>query len=258
MGIPSGRDAVFAFDFDGVICDSARENALSTWRALKTHWPEKVTGDAPQALVETYVSCRPAIETGYQNIPLMLQLLDGATPHDILTRFDELVEQIMVRENLTNPDLERMFGEARDGWLGEDYDGWIEAQGFYPGLVEMVNQVAADAVIITTKQHRFALELVARAGINIEPDCVFGLERHGKGGKRSVLQDLREANPQGAIHFFEDRLLTLEKMVDLENTRLYLVDWGYNTPDERAQGRDAASIELIDMAAFGRVVGASL
>ncbi|MBT6274501.1 MAG: hypothetical protein HOI95_10250, partial [Chromatiales bacterium] len=147
MGIPSGRDAVFAFDFDGVICDSARENALSTWRALKTHWPEKVTGDAPQALVETYVSCRPAIETGYQNIPLMLQLLDGATPHDILTRFDELVEQIMVRENLTNPDLERMFGEARDGWLGEDYDGWIEAQGFYPGLVEMVNQVAADAVI---------------------------------------------------------------------------------------------------------------
>ena len=253
-GIPTGQRVVFAFDFDGVVCDSARENSLTTWRALRANWPDRLPVDPPDGLLETYIECRPAIETGYQNIPLMWQLIGGATPAEILGNFDTLVEEIMDREGLTNPDLERMFGAARDEWLAENCDSWLDAQGFYPGIVDAINRVAARAVIITTKQHRFALELVARAGINIAPDCVFGLERLGNGGKKSVLEDLLAANPQAEVHFFEDRLKTLERVVDLARTRLYLVDWGYNTPDERAEGEAMSAVQLISLSGFAELL----
>ena len=69
-----------------------------------------------------FVRCRPAIETGYQNIPLMLNLLDGATPEEILSSFDELTAKAMDEHNLTNSRLS-VFGEARDVWLKADEKG---------------------------------------------------------------------------------------------------------------------------------------
>ena len=35
MEMPGGHDVVFAFDFDGVICESVGENFITTWRALR-------------------------------------------------------------------------------------------------------------------------------------------------------------------------------------------------------------------------------
>ena len=39
MDFPTGHEVVFAFDFDGVICDSVGENAITTWRAVRKRWP---------------------------------------------------------------------------------------------------------------------------------------------------------------------------------------------------------------------------
>ena len=66
-------------------------------------------------------------------------------------------------------------------------DGWLAAQGFYDGVPDAVNLVAPRAIIITTKQYRFAVELVRRAGIDIDASRVYGLEKLGNGGKRAVL-----------------------------------------------------------------------
>ncbi|NKC16253.1 MAG: HAD family hydrolase [Gammaproteobacteria bacterium] len=230
------------------------ENALTTWRALRAHWPQRIAGELPPDLRQTFTACRPAIETGFQNIALMWQLLDGATPEQILADFDALVAEMMEREGLGNRDLERMFGAARDEWLAQDYDGWLDAQGFYPGVVEAINHVSAASVIITTKQHRFALELVERAGIDIAPDCVFGLERLGQNGKRDILEGLIEANPGAPVHFFEDRLKTLERMVDLAGTRLYLAGWGYNTAAEREAGARMDAVQLLSLETFARLL----
>jgi hypothetical protein len=58
---------------------------------------------------------------------------------------------------------------------------------------------------------------------------------------------MRGHEPQ--IHFVEDRfetLLSVMKDPALENVKLYLVDWGYNTPEQRAEARKLAPrIELI-------------
>ena len=35
----AARPSFFAFDFDGVLCDSALETALSGWKACQSLWP---------------------------------------------------------------------------------------------------------------------------------------------------------------------------------------------------------------------------
>lgn len=60
--------SVWAFDFDGVVCDSVGESSLSAWRAAESKWPELF--GAPEALarqelvVEQMRVVRPVIETG--------------------------------------------------------------------------------------------------------------------------------------------------------------------------------------------------
>lgn len=59
---------VWAFDFDGVVCDSIGESSLSAWRAAEEKWPEVF--NTPESLakqdavVEQMRVARPVIETG--------------------------------------------------------------------------------------------------------------------------------------------------------------------------------------------------
>ena len=61
----------FALDFDGVLCDSAMETALTAWRAGARIWPEWRAAEASADVLERFIRLRPALETGYQAILLM-------------------------------------------------------------------------------------------------------------------------------------------------------------------------------------------
>ena len=60
--------SLWAFDFDGVVCDSVGESSLSAWRAAEAKWPELFdTEDArkqQQRVVEGMRVVRPVVETG--------------------------------------------------------------------------------------------------------------------------------------------------------------------------------------------------
>ena len=60
--------SVWAFDFDGVVCDSVGESSLSAWRAAEGKWPDifgTVEARSQQArVVEEMRVVRPVIETG--------------------------------------------------------------------------------------------------------------------------------------------------------------------------------------------------
>ncbi len=59
---------VWAFDFDGVVCDSVGESSLSAWKAALKKWPE-IFG-TPEAeskrdsVLEGMRIVRPVVETG--------------------------------------------------------------------------------------------------------------------------------------------------------------------------------------------------
>ena len=64
--MPGG--SVWAFDFDGVVCDSVGESSLSAWRAAEAKWLELFGTEAARAqqdrVVEGMRVVRPVVETG--------------------------------------------------------------------------------------------------------------------------------------------------------------------------------------------------
>lgn len=251
MELPERQSTVYVFDFDGVICDSVGENLLTTWRAVA---PTGLPATPPADVEARFRACRPVIETGHQNIPLLHLLLDGYEVEQIHTDFDRLHKDFLAARGQSEADSMAAFGQARAAWQAADPDGWFNAQGFYAHAIEPVNRVADRAVIATTKQHEFACRLVTHAGLQIPLPRVYGMERLGPQKKRNVLEAVLERNPQAQVHFFEDRIATLNKMTDLPRLALHLVDWGYNLPQERAAAAASAHMDLLDAEQFASML----
>ena len=68
---------IVALDFDGVLCDSARETALSAWRAGAVYWPEWDRAAASESQIGRFIQLRPHLETGYQSVLIMRMIADG-------------------------------------------------------------------------------------------------------------------------------------------------------------------------------------
>ena len=149
---------VIALDFDGVICDSAGETAVSGWEAAARLWPDEFTENPSPILIEDFRFCRPALETGYQSIIIMTLLKRGLHKEEIVDDFSNLMEQFIEKENLEIPNLVKYFGQSRDLWIKDNFQSWLDVHAFYPGVVQWVNQFVDKSVyIITTKEKRFAI-----------------------------------------------------------------------------------------------------
>jgi hypothetical protein len=106
-------------------------------------------------------------------------------------------------------------------------------------------------------QERFTKAILERmAGIDFPMERIYSMTVSGK-PKSGVLKQLAEEHPTARAHFVEDKLATLQKIENDEHLQdycLYLVDWGYNTEDEKQYARDSERIELINSERFGQLV----
>ena len=258
------RDGViFALDFDGVVCDSVGESSLSAWKHGVELWPEVF--DTPEAttakprVLEELRAVRPVVETGYENTTLaraLLEKLDGYGVEDILNEWDQISGGLMQRWGLDRATMVEAFGRIRDDWIEEDFDGWLEPNALYPGVAEAVKraQARSDAAvkIVTTKQGRFALAIMERmGGLVIPEEDMFSTTVSGI-PKTDVLRTFGTEGKWRKI-FVEDKLSTLEKVCKadyLNEWELYLVNCGYNTPEERARANANPRIKVIGVDAF--------
>lgn len=247
------RDCI-ALDFDGVLCDSARETAISAWRAGRQLWPEW-SGEAPSAAaVARFLEVRPWLETGYQAIVMMRMIADGAPDSAFAEDLEGHCQRVLGATRLQRQDLVRLFGQARDEWLRRDEAGWLAAHEFYPGVVEAVRsaQERADVVVITTKQERFARALLESRGVRLAEDRLYGLER-GR-SKTAILGDLMaRSGPAARFHFVEDRAETLRQVLAepaLAGVRLFYAAWGYGTPADLAWARREPRVRVWSLDEF--------
>jgi hypothetical protein len=75
--------------------------------------------------------------------------------------------------------------------------------------------------------------------------------------KSKRLEDIERDHPGCEYHFVEDKYSTLEKVCavpGLGHWNLYLVDWGYNTGEERAAAAANPRVRVIDAAEFGALL----
>jgi len=266
-------ESLFLFDFDGVVCDSCDECTVSAWRtcqilnAMPTdHCHDKE--DPPAWIFEKMRSIRPAIEVGWQ-IPVLLSVfLDqnansgshAMTASEIIENYEELVGRWLASHELQEQDMIDSFGKVRDDWIAEDLDSWLDINAFYEGMAESINHCRGDAVLVTTKQQRFAQALVRHAGVNesaMQDDSIFGLGMY-KSKSDVIAEKMKEGDYQAdQTYFFEDRWPTLAKCLKderLEGVRFYLCSWGYCTEHELELAKNEPRVQVLRLADFDGVV----
>lgn len=260
----STSGSLLALDFDGVLCDSCGESSLSGWKATVKLWPEifeGATDEQRDIIMEDMRMVRPVVETGYENMLLVRALFEKLhTPAELLATWGTTHLELMQRWGLDRATMVELFGQTRDEWIKTDFDGWLAPNVFYPGVVDATQAALAspscDTYIVTTKQARFTSALMDRMAGGFPEERIYSTTVSGQ-PKTDILKMLQgncERGGEGvSLVFVEDKLSTLQKvltMPELDAWQLYLVDWGYNTQEERAWASAHPRIQLIGLQQF--------
>jgi phosphoglycolate phosphatase-like HAD superfamily hydrolase len=246
--------AILALDFDGVLCDGMAEYFGSAWRAWRRLRPS-VAPDPPPGLAERFAQVRPVVEHGWEMPLLIMALLSGVSETEILERWhpDALLDEL----HHSRRDVAAVLDGVRDEWIAADQGDWLDHHRFYPGTSERLRRLAdgpTRVVVITTKEGRFARKLLTRQGVDLGGANVYGKEADRP--KPAILAELAASrSPVPLLWFVEDRLKTLEAVkgtTGLEDVRLFLAGWGYNTPRDREAARRDDRVVLLALEQFAR------
>ena len=253
---------VLALDFDGVLCDGRREYFETAWRAYARCWPAPaLPTDRRAAIGREFSSLRPLIESGWE-FPLLVHALVAGIPvpaPDDRAAWLALAQRLVADARLSIDTLKQAVNDVRDEWFARDAAGWVSHHDFYPGVLERVERASAEGVapvIVTTKAERFVRALLAARGAGLSKLTIMGWEGARIVPKDECLRRLATAHALPAngagMWFVEDMLETLEKIErvqpPLDGLRLFLADWGYNTPAQRDRARRGGRIGVIDLA----------
>jgi phosphoglycolate phosphatase-like HAD superfamily hydrolase len=220
---------LLALDFDGVLCDGLPEYFESSWRTGQRVWGWQSPADE---LEPAFRRLRPVVLHGWE-MPLLLWALQaGYAEAELAQRWAELTRQLLSAAQSTATDLQWGLDQTRLQWMARDKAGWLSYQRLYPGVEEQVRRwlnQRQPCVIITTKGTQFVQDFLASRQLNFDPALIFGKEVQQS--KAHLLAQLLPQYPD--IWFVEDRLPTLEDVTAqavLKPVRLFLAEWGYNTP----------------------------
>lgn len=259
---------VFALDFDGVLCDSVGESSLSAWRAAEELWPKqfrsRTAAREKDRVMKAMRVVRPVVETGYENVLLVRILLEGlAEPEQVLQDWLPLRNKWMEAWGLDRDIMVHQFASCRDTWMEEDLEGWLAPNRFYEGTPEALACAldTGEVYIVTTKQERYTAQLLGdMAKTPVPYERILSTTLSGL-PKTTVLAELQEKHGDGDTRmvFVEDKIATLEKVCatpGLEQWELYLVNWGYNTKEERTRAEENPRIKLLGPREFQSLVEA--
>jgi phosphoglycolate phosphatase-like HAD superfamily hydrolase len=227
---------IYALDFDGVICDSTVETAITGWKAAGTLWKDMPKA-VPQTKIDQFRLIRPMIETGYEAILAMRLLYLEESIEAITGGYGDKIQVLLNESQVTVDDLKKLFGETRDAWIAEDLDDWVMMNPLFDGVASKLQKLGEQCpwYVVTTKQERFVKLILKAHAIELADERIFGLDRNMS--KVEVLKRLLNTYPNATLYFVEDRLPTLLnvlKIDDLASVSLIFALWGYNTAEDKA------------------------
>lgn len=248
---------ILALDFDGVICDGLIEYFEVAWRTYSEIW-SSANDTPPDDLALRFYRLRPVIETGWEMPVLIKALIDGIPDENILHQWASIAPQLLLDDKLQAREIAAKLDQQRDEWITTDLGGWLSLHKFYPGVVEKIKLTLDSRVklyIVTTKEGRFVQQLLQQEGVNLPPEAIFGKEV--KRPKYEILRELIQSASDKLVSlwFVEDRLKALQlvqQQADLEDVKLFLADWGYNTQAEREFAQNEPRIQLLSLSQFAK------
>jgi phosphoglycolate phosphatase-like HAD superfamily hydrolase len=254
---------ILALDFDGVVCDGRPEYFETAWQAYVAAWPKPaLTASRPAKIAARFAELRPLIESGWE-MPLMVHALLAGVGEDALKSREAWLHTapgLMQSAGVSDKALGSALNKVRDDWFARDAASWVALHKFYPGVPAAIAALLGgptEVVIVTTKAERFARALLTAADPRLAPVTVIGREPGKPVPKPDILRRLADRAGLGAdaegLWFVEDMLETLESTAErkeLAGIRLFLCDWGYNMPEDRAHAGRHRRIRLLSLPTF--------
>lgn len=250
MDIPE----VLALDFDGVLCDGLIEYFQTAWQTYSQVW---MVGEnpPPEGMAERFYRLRPVIETGWEMPVLIRAMVEGTSSEEILVNWRAICDQIINRDGLKAGELMDRVDGRRDRQIQTNRSDWLALHRFYPGIAPQLRSLLAnrdlELAIVTTKEARFAQELLQMAEIDFPGDRIIG-----KSIKRPKTETLLTFNPaEKRIWFIEDRwktLLSVAQHPQLTSVELFLATWGYNTEAEKQAASAHPRIHSLSLETFSQ------
>ncbi|MGB5960658.1 MAG: HAD family hydrolase [Coleofasciculaceae cyanobacterium] len=261
--MPDYAPTILALDFDGVLCDGMLEYFQTAWRTYCQVWQPK-NQRPPDDLALSFCRLRPVVEIGWEMPILLRALMLGIADSKILEDWSAIVQKLIESENLDAIDIGKQLDAIRDEWIETDLKGWLRLHQFYPGVIERINRILSPEkasvenftklYIVTTKEGRFVNQLLQQQGIHLAESQIIGKECQRP--KSKTLQELLKITENASeIWFVEDRLKTLqlvEQQFELNEVRLYLASWGYNTPAHQEFVRNEPRLKLLSLSMFAQ------
>jgi phosphoglycolate phosphatase-like HAD superfamily hydrolase len=227
---------LLALDFDGVICDSAREAYVVALRSFAEIFPEHplpAAAEQDAALYESFLESMPLGNRAEDYaVVLAATVLGRALPDQAAY---DVFRASLALERLRA--FHRQFYRVRAAWAERDPAGWLAELAPYPGLCALLRRRAGDVrlAIATAKDQGSVRRLLAAYGIaELFPDG-FVLDKEAGEKKRDHVTTLaaQAGCALAEVTFVDDKVNHLEDVAGL-GARCVLASWGYNGPRERA------------------------
>jgi len=221
---------LLALDFDGVICDSAREAFVVAVRTFALVFPEHPLGSAAEESAELFARF-------VESMPLGNRAEDYAVQLAALAAEQALPDQAAYDAFHASQNPERLrafhrrFYRVRAAWAEADPAGWLARMAPYPGFCELLRRRAGDMrlAIATAKDRGSVRKLLAAYGVADLFEGGFVLDKDAGEKKRehvTKLAALAGCAP-AEVTFVDDKLNHLEDVATL-GARCVLAAWGYN------------------------------
>lgn len=250
---------IIAFDFDGVLCDGLAEYFYSSAIAHQAITNLPLESSTLENIRPAFYELRLVIETGWEMVALIQALLNGETVTAIWQDWSDVLQKTLQTWDVDQQQLMVALDETRDRLITSELDHWLSLHRFYPGVIEDLQRLQSapdiDVYIITTKEGRFAHQLLLQQGIDFAREKIFGKEV--KQPKAETLKQLLHPDI-ASIWFIEDRFKTLAKVQQekvLDHIKLFFATWGYNRPaDLKKIATNYSSITAVDLGSWHNTI----
>jgi phosphoglycolate phosphatase-like HAD superfamily hydrolase len=226
---------LLALDFDGVICDSAREAFVVAVRTFAEVFPEHALPPGAEAHAELFARFLESMPLGNraEDYGVILAAIATRLALPDQAAYDAFHERIG-RERLRA--FHKRFYRVRAAWAERDPEGWLANMAPYPGFCDVLRRRAGEVRlgIATAKDRGSVRRLLESYGIaDLFPDG-FVLDKEAGEKKRDHVTKLAALAGIGSaeITFVDDKVNHLEDVAAL-GARCVLATWGYNGERER-------------------------
>ncbi|KAL4448327.1 hypothetical protein ABPG75_005546 [Micractinium tetrahymenae] len=258
---------VFVLDYDGVICDSEHEVSTSALEACCQHWPHLFgsLSDAERQRVRRGLrATRPRLIKGWEALVMArLVLEDDSNVQRILHDWEPLLERTLAAWGKGDgAALAAAFESHRSAQMsGAAAERWLALNPLYPGVGEALRACPYPFYIASSKASSRLVTLL-RAGLGMEVEegspRIFASLIPPNEKKIAALREIAQrptAQGGATLHFVDDRYETMHAIAEqapdlLSSWKLWLADWGYNTPEERAAAAALPGVRLLSRPQF--------